>query len=105
MDTSFNKKHRTQEKNITVPKKPLFWVFSYLASLSLQTRTKLRKPLKGILTCCKLHIMFIKNKNKLNPFKDDIPNELNMLLFVNFNVDSCSESYYIDYVRNLNVKI
>ena len=28
-----------------------------------------------------------------------------MLLFVNFNVDSCSESYYIDYVRNLNVTI
>ena len=51
-------KHSILEKVITVPKKPLLLVLPYLGSLWLQTRTKLRKPLKGILNCCKLQIVF-----------------------------------------------
>ena len=46
-------KYRIQEKVTTVPKKTLFLVLPYLGPLSLQTRTKLRKSLKGILNCCK----------------------------------------------------
>ena len=44
--TFLDKKHRIQEKMITVPKKPLFLVIPYLEPLSLQTLTKLRKSLK-----------------------------------------------------------
>ena len=52
--TILDNKHRIQEKAIIVPKKPLLSVLPNLGSLSLQTRTKLRKSLKGILNCCKL---------------------------------------------------
>ena len=44
-----DKKHRIQEKVLTVPKKLLFLVLPYLEPLSLETRIKLRKSLKGIL--------------------------------------------------------
>ena len=63
---------------ITVPKKTLFLVLPYLRPLSLQTRTKLRKSLKGIPNCFKLKIVF-KSQNKLTKafrFKDRIPKEL-----------------------------
>ena len=47
-------KYGIREKVITVLKKTLFLVLPYLAPLSLQAKTKLRKSLKGILNCCKL---------------------------------------------------
>ena len=56
-------KYRTQQKVITVPKKPLFSVLPYLRLLSLQTRTKLIKSLKDIFSC-KLNIVF-KSKKKI----------------------------------------
>ena len=52
--------------------------FLNLVPLSLQTRTKLKKSLKGILNCCKLQIVF-KSQNKLAKalrFKYRIPKEL-----------------------------
>ena len=49
--TFLDNKHKIQEKVITVTKKPLFLVLPDLRSLSLQTRTKLRKSLIGILNC------------------------------------------------------
>ena len=58
-----NNKYRVQEKVITVPKKTLFLILPYLGPLSLQTRTKLRKFLKGYFNCCKLQIVF-KSQNK-----------------------------------------
>ena len=57
-------KYRIQEKVITVPKKTLVLVLPYLGPLSLQTRAKLRKYLKVILNCCKLHIV-LESQNKL----------------------------------------
>ena len=62
---------------ISVSKKPLL---SYFGPLSLQTRTKLKKSLKGILNCCKLQIVF-KSQNKLPStfrFKDHIPKKTNI---------------------------
>ena len=53
-------------------------VLPYLGSVSLQTRTKLKKSLKNILNCCKLQIVF-KNKTRLGDnfhFKDQIPKDL-----------------------------
>ena len=56
-------KHRISEKLITDSKKSLFIVHPYLEQRSLQTRTKLGKPLKSIRHCCKLQIKF-KSQNK-----------------------------------------
>ena len=100
-------KYRIQEKVITVPKKTLFLVLPYLGPLSLQTRTKLRKSLKGILNCCRLQIVF-KSQNKLTKafrFKDRIPKELTSGVVYKFQCGLCNESYYGECVRHLNVRI
>ena len=58
----------------TVEKKPILLVFLYIGSASLQSRTKLKKSLKNVLSCCKLQILF-KNKTgvgKTFHFKDRI---------------------------------
>ena len=88
-------KHWIQEKVITVPKKTLFLIIPYLGPSSLQTRTKLRKSLKGILNCCKLQIVF-KSQNKLAKAFHRIPEEmkfvfprnLHLVSFINFSVNS-----------------
>ena len=100
-------KYRIEEKVTTEPKKTLFLVLPYLGPLSLQTRTKLRKSLKGILNCCKLEILF-KSQNKLAKafrFKDHIPNELASGVVYKFQCGLCNESYYGECVRHLNVRI
>ena len=53
--------HVVKETTLTVEKKPLVVVLPYLGSISLQTRTKLKKSLKNVLNCCKL----FKNKTRL----------------------------------------
>ena len=96
-----------RENMITVPKKTLFLVIPYLGPLSLQTRTKLRKSLKGILSCCKLQIVF-KSQNKLAKafrFKDRIPKELTSGVVYKFQCGLCSESYYGEFVKHLNMRI
>ena len=100
-------KYRVQEKVITVPKKTLVLVLPYLGLLSLQTRTKLRKSLKGILNCCKLQILF-KSQNKLAKafhFKDRIPKELASGVVYKFQCGVYNESYYGECVRHLNIRI
>ena len=92
---------------ITVPKTTLFLVLPYLGSLSLQTRTKLRKSLKDIFNCCKLHIVF-KSQNKLGKafrFKDRIPREPTSGDDYKFQCGLCNESYYGECVRHFNVRI
>ena len=99
-------KYRIQEKVLTVRKRTLFLVLQYLGPLSLQSRTKLRKPLKGILNCCKLQIVF-KSENKLAKafrFKDRIPKELTSGVVYKFQCGLCNESYYGECVRHLNVR-
>ena len=54
--------HVVEETTLTVEKKPIGLVLPYLGSISLQTRTKLKKSLKNI-NCCKLQIVL---KNKTN---------------------------------------
>ena len=87
--------------------KTLFLALPYLGPLSLQTRTKLRKSLKGILNCCKLQIVF-KSQNKLAKafrFKDRILEELTSGVVYKFQCRLCNESYYGECVRHLNVRI
>ena len=100
-------KYGVQEKVITVPKKTSFLVLPLLGPLSLQTRTKLMKSLKGILNCCMLQIVF-RSENKLTKafcFKDCIPKELTSGVVYKFQFGLCNESYYGECVRHLNVKI
>ena len=65
-------------------------VLPYLGSISLQTRTKLKKSLKNILNCCKLLIVF-KDKTRLDNsfhFKDQIPKPKPLMSFLSFSVNS-----------------
>ena len=90
-----------------MPKKTLVLALPYLRTLSLQTRTKLRKSLKGIYNCCILQIVF-KSQNKLAksfPSKDRIPKELTSGVVYKFQCGLCNESYYAECVRHLNVRI
>ena len=48
--------HVVKETTLTVQKKALVLVIPYLGSISLQTRTKLKKLLQNNLNCCKLQI-------------------------------------------------
>ena len=50
----FNRIHILKEKVPTVKKKLLRLVLPYLGTISLQTRTKLQKFIKGLFNCCKL---------------------------------------------------
>ena len=74
----YNHIHVVKETTLAVEKKPLVLILPKLGSISLQTRTKLKKSLKNILNCCKLQIVF-KNKTRLENnfnFKDRIPKDL-----------------------------
>ena len=86
-------------------KKPLFLVLSYLGPLSLQTTTKLRKSLKGILDNYKLQVAFERQNKLANVFrfKDHISKELTPGFVYKFQC-GLSEFYYGKCVRNLNVR-
>ena len=95
------------ETTLTVEKKLLVLVLPYLRSISLQTRTKLKKSLKNIHSCCKLQIL-LKNKTRLSSkshFKDQILKYLTSGVVCKFHCGLCNESYYGEYVRHLNVRI
>ena len=85
-------KHAVKETTVTVEKNPLVLVPSYLDSISLQTRTKLKKSLINILNCCELKIVF-NTKTRLGNnfhFKDQVLKVefLFLVPFINFSVDS-----------------
>ena len=63
-----NRTHIIKEKVPRVEEKPLRLVLPYLGNISLQTRTKLQKSIKGVLNCCKLQVIF-KSQNKLSEFQ------------------------------------
>ena len=85
----------------------MFLVLPHLRPLSLQTRTKLKKSLKGVLNCCKLQVVFKIQKKlaKAFPFKDCIPKELTSVVVYKFPCRLYNEPYYGECVRHLNVKI
>ena len=66
--------HVVKETTLAFEENPFVLFLPYLGSISLQTRTKLKKSLKNILNCCKLQIV-LKNKTRLDNnfhFKDQI---------------------------------
>ena len=81
--------HILKEKVPTVEKKPLRLVLPYLGNISLQTRTKLQKTIKGVLNCCKLQVIL---KVKINfviifTLKTLFPKFLHQVWFISFSVD------------------
>ena len=99
--------HLVKETTLTVEKKPLVLVLPYLGSISLQTRTKLKKSLKNILNCCKLQIVFqIKTRLGNNfHFKGQIPKDLTSGVVLEFQCGFCNQSYYVECMRHLNIRI
>ena len=98
--------HLVKEKVPTVERKRLLLVLSYLGVISLQTKTKLQQALKGVLNCCKLEIVFkcqTKLSNSLR-FKDPIPKDLISGVVYKFECGLCSESYYGESIRHLDIR-
>ena len=82
--------HIVKETTVTFERKSLVLVHPYLDSISLQTRTKLRKLLKNILNCYEFQIVF-KNKTGLCNnfhFKNGFSKVLLLVSLISFNVDS-----------------
>ena len=101
-----NRIHILKEKVPTVEKKPLRLVLPYLGTISLQTRTKLQKSMKGVLKCCNLEVTF-KSRNKLCNnfrFKDPVPQILTSGMVYKFHCGLCNEFYYEECVRHLCVR-
>ena len=76
----------------------MFLVLPYLGPLSSQNRAKLRQSFKGILSCCKLQIVF-KSENKLANvfrFKDGIPKELTSGVVHKFQCGICNDLIIVD---------
>ena len=95
-----------KETTLTVEKKLLVLVLPYLGSISLETRNNLQKSLKYILIVCKLQIVF-KSKTRLGNgfhFQDWIPKDLTSGVVYKFQCGLCSEFYYGESVRHLNVR-
>ena len=84
-----------RETTLTVEKKSFVLVLPYLGSISLQTRTKLKRSLKIIL----LQMVF-KRKPILGNnvhFKDRIPKILILVSFISFSVDSAISPIIVVY--------
>ena len=102
----FKQNSYPQEKVPTVEKKPLQLVLPCLAAMSLQTRTKLQKSIKGVLNCCQLQVIF-KSKNKLCNnfrFKDPVPHIFASDVVYKFQCGLCKEFCYRKCVRYLGVR-
>ena len=87
--------------------KCLVLVLPYLCSVSLQTRTKLKKLFKNILNCYELQRMF-ENKTRLgniSHLKDQTPKDLVSDIVYKFQCRLYKESYNGECVRYLNLRI
>ena len=91
---------------IRAEKKNLFLSLPHLGQISLQTRTKLRKSLKGLLNSCKLQIVF-KSQSKLSNvfrFKDRLPSDLVSGVVYRYTCGRCNSTYYEETDRHLKVR-
>ena len=90
----------------TVEQKTLFTSLPYLEEISLQTRTELRKFLKGLLNLCKLQIVF-KIQRKLSNvfcFKDRLPFDLLSGVVYKYTCGGRSSTYYGETDRQVKVR-
>ena len=87
---------------ITVEKKILFLSLPNFGEISLQTRTKLRKSLEGLLNSCKLQVVF-KSQKKLSSvfrFKDHLPFDLVSGVVYKYTCSKCNSTYYRESLLN-----
>ena len=91
---------------ITVEKKTLLLSLPYLGEISLQTRTKLRKSLKGLLNSCELQIVFKSQRRLLNVFrfKDRLPRDIVSGVVYKYTCGRCNSTYYGETNRHLKVR-
>ena len=89
-----------------VEKKTLFSSLPYLGETSLQTRTKLRKSLKGLLNPCKLQIVFKSQRKLSNIFylKNCLPLDLVSGVVYKYTCGRCNSTYYGKTDRHLKVR-
>ena len=99
--------HVVKKTPLTNEKKPLILALLYLGSISLQTRTKLKKSLKNIVNCSKLQIVFKSKTTLCNNFNftDRILRDLTSSVVSKLLYGVWNESYYGECVRHLNVRI
>ena len=91
---------------LTVEKKNLLLPLPYLGEIFLQTRTKLRKSLKGLLNSCKIQIVF-KSQRKLSNvfrFRDRLPSDLVSGVEYKYTCGKCNSTYYGETDRQLKVR-
>ena len=89
-----------------VEKKTLFLLLPYLGESSLQTRTTLRKSVKGLLNSCKLRVVF-KSKRKLSNvfcFKDRLSFDLVSRAVYKYTCSRINSTYYGEMDRHLKVR-
>ena len=89
-----------------VEKKTLILSLYYLEDTSLQTRTKSRKSLNGILNCVKLQLVFKSQRKLANvfQFKDCLPFNLVSGVVYKYTCGRCNSSYYDETDRNMKVR-
>ena len=100
-----NNVHLVKENVPTVEKKRLLLVLPFLGITSLQTRTKLRKELTGVLNCWKLEVVSKYQTRLSNSFlyKDPIPKDLISGDVYKFQCGLYNESYYGESIRHLDI--
>ena len=84
----------------------MFLSLPYLGQISLQTRTNLRKSLKGLLNSCKIEIVFKSQRKFSNVFrlKDGLPSDLVSGVVYNYTCGRCNSTYYGETDRHLKVR-
>ena len=74
--------------------------------MSLQSKTKLKKSIKGVLNCCKLQVI-LKSENKLCNnfcFRDPVSQILALGVVYKFQCGLCNGCYYGECVKHLTVR-
>ena len=89
-----------------VKETPLCLVLPYLEPISLQVRTKISNPIKGTLNCCKLQVIFKRERKLSNMFrfKDCVPYNLVPGVVYKYMCGKYNYSYYGETERHLNVQ-
>ena len=87
-------------------KKPLHLALAYLGQISLQVTTKIRKAMKIILNCCKLQVIFKRERklSSMSTFKDRVPYDLVSGVVYEYTYGRCNSSYYGETERHLKVR-
>ena len=102
----FNKLYVPKKVYLTAPKKELFIILPYLATMSSDLRRKLRTCFESSLPPCNIKIIF-KSTHRLSPqfrFKDVIPKELQSHLVHKFSCGICNDTYYGKTERHIKVR-